>query len=309
MRSDLRHWLALATAPGVGPALFRRLCRRFGDPRTALEAASNGELAAVPGVTVETAAALADFDEAVRAAEWTLADLKHAGCRAVTSEDGEYPPALLELPDPPPLLMVRGRLPGPDDKTFSVAGSSHPSRRGREIADLAGVEIAHAGWTLVSGYATGIDSAAHLGALAAGGRTVLVLPTGILAFRLRAPFRAFELELGRRITLVSECAAEEPWRAVHAVRRNRLIAALGRGLLVVEARPESGTMITFRDAVGLGRPAYVVRFHEPPTGAEGNELAIRRGGMPIAGMSDLRGVLASDELPRTLPKATQGELY
>ena len=137
----------------------------------------------------------------------------------------------------------------------------------------------------------------------------MVLPTGIRAFTLRREFEPFRSELGRRITLVSECAPDAAWSACAAVLRDRIMAALGSALLVVEARPDGGTMITFRHAVRLGRPAYVVKYRRAPAGATGNGLAIRAGGLPVESMGAFRSIVTAEALPRRMPNTRQAELF
>jgi len=306
--SDLAYWIALSQLPGVGPATFRSLRGRFGTVRAVFDAPAK-ELQRVRRLRAETLAALRDRPARLAAARRTLKRLTAAGFTLVVPQDERYPTSLNDLTDAPPLLYVRGRLPGPEEPTLSVAGSTRPSRRGLDIARAAGAALAEAGRTVVSGYARGIDSAAHLGALEAGGRTVLVLPMGVSAFALRPDFERFRREVGRRLVIVSECPPDQPWSSQHAVRRDRLIAALGEALLVIEARPDSGTMITFRHATRLGRPAYVVTHRRAPPGAAGNKLAIRRGGLPVTSLAALKTIARSNPLPRSVPAARQGRLF
>ena len=308
MRGDIAYWIALSGVPGVGPASFQALCERLGGPENVFHA-SRKELEQTGGLEPETVAALLNARRDISTAQETVTELDNEGFDVVTFHDSGYPAALRDLQDPPPLLYTLGPAPADDDRTFSVAGSTHPSARGAEIARAAGDELARSGWTVVSGYARGIDSAAHVGALEAGGRTVLVLPTGVRAFKLRPEFEQFREQLGANIVLVSECPPRGEWSSRNAVLRDRIIAALGRALLVVEARPDSGTMITFRHALRLGRAAYVVRRRRAPAGASGNELAIRAGGLPVASMHALREIARAGELPRAMPKTVQGELF
>ena len=308
MTEDIAYWIALSSLPGIGPVTFRRLCERFGTPENVFQAA-RAEPDRPRGLRPETIAALRRGDRHLSAARKTARELDRDGFDAVTFAEARYPAPLRDLKDAPAVLYTRGRLPGPDARTFSVAGSTYPSARGANISRSAGRELAEAGWTVVSGYALGIDSAAHAGALEEGGHTVLVLPMGIRAFELRPEFKRFRDELGGRMVLISERPPNEAWSSRSAVLRDRIIAALGRALLVVEARPDSGTMITFRHALRLGRPAYVVKYRRSPPGASGNRLAIRAGGVPVESMKALRDIARAPELPTALPRAAQGELF
>jgi len=305
---DAALWIAFAHAPGIGPATAAALLRRFGTVENVF-AAGRGELGSVPRLRPETRRAFLRPDALVRRASRLAHELAANDIRVVPLADPAYPPPLLDLDDPPVVLYVRGELPEPRGRLFSVAGSTAPSARGLEIARLAGRELVRAGWTVVSGYARGVDAAAHLGSLEADGRTLLILPMGVRAFSLRAEFGAFESEVGRRIVLVSERPPDEPWSARAAVLRDRIIAALGQALLAVEARPQGGTMITFRHALRLGKPAYVVRYCRPPRGAAGNRLAIRAGGIPVESRRALRKIARAATPPRTAPRTRQSELF
>jgi len=306
MTDDAAYWIALSTVPGVGPALFRGLCDRFGEPADVFRA-SREDLEGVRGIRATAVTALLRPGARIRAAENIVNELAADGYDVLTFRDHGYPAGLRDLRDPPPVLYSLGRLRG--RRTFSVAGSTAPSARGAGIARRAAKELARAGWVVTSGYAPGIDSAAHLAALEARRRTVLVLPFGVRAFRLRPEFRRFEDQLGRRMVLLSERPPDEGWSSRNAVCRDRIIAALGRALLVVEARPDSGTMITFRHAMKLGRPAYVIHYRRAPAGAAGNRLAVRAGGLPVASMRALRHIARASSLPRAMPATVQGELF
>ncbi len=308
MPDDVTHWIALSHLPGIGPVVFRRLCDRFGDPENVFHAPA-AEVARAAGLRGATEDALRRPAQSLEAARETAAALARGGFAVVTFRDANYPAPLRELRNPPPLLYTLGQLPTEQDRAFSIAGSTHPSRRGAEIAHAAGRTLAEEGWAVVSGYAEGVDAAAHIGALEGGGRTVFVLPMGVLAFHLRSEFERFRGEVGNRIVLVSECLPGAGWSSRGAVLRDRLIAALGRALLVVEARPSSGTMITFCDARRLGRPAYVVQYRHAPPGATGNRLAIREGGIPVDSLRALRAVARSRELPAAAQRTEQGELF
>lgn len=294
--------IALANMPGIGPATVRTLLARFGTAKKTLEAPRR-ELERMKNLRPESVAAIVNNKEYVRAAQMQVKEVLARGFDIVTLGAENYPSRLLDLRDAPPVLYVKGELPRDDERTFAVAGSKEPTAKGLKIANSAGRYFGKAGWTLVSGYAPGVDGAAHLGALEAGGKTVLCLPMGILAFALRPEFRKFESELGGRLVLMSECAPDSAWSASSAVRRDRLIAALGEALLVVEAKLECGTMITFRHAKKLGRPVYVIKYQRPPAWMKGNAAAIKLGGIPVQSGALLRQIANSKMLaPSALKK-------
>jgi DNA processing protein len=307
MAEDPIYWMALASLPGVGATSARELIARFGGAKAALDAPLR-DVAGASALPPRALDALEHRPAALDNAARLLADLSSDGVEVLAQDHPAYPAALHELPDAPLLLYAVG-LPSDAERGFAVAGSRSASARALDAAAFAGRTLAEAGWTVVSGYAEGVDSAAHLAALEAGGSTWLLLPMGIRAFRLRRPFAPYRAELGGRMVLLSECPPDQPWSARAAVMRNRLIAAIGRALLVVEARANGGTMITFRSAAKLGRPVYVIDYRPPLPEAEGNRRAIRAGGMAVADTGEFRAVAQAATLPGVVPHGVQGHLF
>jgi DNA processing protein len=206
------------------------------------------------------ALALAGRPEEVEAAAGREREAaERLGARLVLSTDASYPAALRQLPLPPPVLAVRGELPGdPAAPAVAVVGSRKADPYGKEVAELFARALAEAGVTVVSGFARGVDAAAHRGALAApGGRTVAVLGCG-LSIDYPAGHAALGREIAARGALVSEfpCGAEP--RSWHFPVRNRVIAALAAGTLVVQAAPRSGSLVTARHSLDLGREVWAV---------------------------------------------------
>lgn len=199
------------------------------------------------------------------------------GARIVTRDDAELPRALLDLELPPPCLWVRGTLPPAPERAVAIVGSRRADPYGREAAELFGRDLAAAGLTVVSGFARGIDAAAHRGALESGGedeghgacRTVAVLGSG-----LGVDYPRGHRRLGERIAQAGALVTEFPCglepKAWQFPVRNRLIAALAAAVLVVRAAPRSGSLITARFALDLGREVLAVPgriFEERSAGA------------------------------------------
>jgi DNA processing protein len=216
-----------------------------------------------------------------------------AGARFAAPGDADYWPAFLRLADPPVGVFVRGRTLGPGDERVAIVGSRRPTATGREVAQDLARGLASAGMITVSGGAFGIDTAAHRGALDAGGLTVAVLGSGI-----DAPHPAGNRLLFVRIesmgTLMSEYPPGVPAEPFRFPARNRLIAALSRGVVVVEGATKSGTRITAEHAMDLGLDVFAV------PGAVTNPLAetplglIREGATMIRGAADLLQDLGVD---------------
>jgi DNA processing protein len=256
-------WLALAAARSLTPAALRALLAAFGMPQ-ALRSQSFDALAAVAGEAAARAILAplpAGWDAQVaRVARWC----EQPGNALVSLADPAYPPALLAMPDPPPLLYVKGQLELLHASAIALVGSRNATPQGLEDAAQFARELAAAGLVIVSGLALGIDAAAHWGALAVMGHTVAVIGTGIdivypLAHR----------ELAQRIALhgalVSEWPLGTPARPSHFPQRNRLIAGLAKGVLIVEAALRSGSLITARLANEMGRDVFALpgSIHSP----------------------------------------------
>lgn len=287
---ELAAYVALHSVEGLGAASLSRLLARFGSAAAALRA-SPEELATVPKLPRLLLSRITAAAEEFPRHASVAARLAGEGVCALRPRDEGYPDRLFALASPPPLLYVRGRLPRGNRRTFGIVGTTEPSEHGLEVAFAIANHLASKGWVIVSGNAPGIDAAAHRGALRAKRPTVLVLPTGILRFQPRPGYPPPET-LWRLAAAVSECHPELPWTAIGALARNRLIAALSDAVLVVEAREQGGALSTVRQAIALGRRAFVVRFRAPALSAAGNATAEAVGALPVRSLHDLDRLLA-----------------
>lgn len=222
-----------------------------------------------------------------RAAELARRELERAdrrGCRLITRLDDDYPRPLLDLALPPPVLYCRGRIPA--EPAIAIVGSRKMDSYGASAARLFGRRLAAAGVTVVSGFALGVDTTAHRAALEAGGETVAVLGCGIDVDYPRgsAPLAAEISEHGAVLSEFALGAEPRPWRFPV---RNRVIAALAVGTLVVQATYKSGSLITAHHALELGRDVYAVpgRIFDP--GAQGTNALIADGALPAGRPRDL----------------------
>ncbi|MEZ5741987.1 MAG: DNA-processing protein DprA [Burkholderiaceae bacterium] len=290
--ADLPAWLHLCLTQGVGPTGVLRLLRGFGSPAAALNA-SHDQVSQVIGAAL--AARLLRTDNARDAAvAASLAWAGQPGHRLLTLADPDYPARLLEIPDPPPLLHVSGqRLDALGRPALAIVGSRHATRAGLANARAFANLLAAQGITIVSGLALGIDAAAHQGALdAPDGLTVAVMGTG--ADRI---YPAGHRPLAHRVVasglLVSEAPLGSPALRGNFPRRNRLIAGLSLGVLVVEAARQSGSLITARLALEAGREVFAIpgSIHSPVS--RGCHHLIRDGAKLVEQADD---ILA--ELPR-----------
>jgi DNA processing protein len=260
---ELAAWLRLALARGLRPAALRALLGAFGLPQKVL-AQPFAALAAVAG-TDTARAALAEPGPGFTS-QLAALQVWHAmpGNALVTLADPAYPARLLAMPDPPPLLYVKGRLDLLHARAVAIVGSRSATPQAVEDATRFARTLAAAGLTVVSGLALGVDGAAHRGALEAPGGTVAVIGTG--ADLVYPPaHHALATQIAARGALVSEWPLGTPARSANFPQRNRVIAALVEGVIVVEAAQRSGSLITARLANEMGRDIFALpgSIHAP----------------------------------------------
>jgi DNA processing protein len=245
--------LALNAAPGLGRAVACRLALNLEHWRGGGSAAGAAGELGVPIEAVERARAVARRAGPLAAEERRA--VERAGARPITLVDADYPDRLRHLALPPPVLYLRGELPpGP---AVAIVGSRNADPYGREAASLFARALAAAGVAVVSGFARGIDAAAHRGALAGGGPTVAVLGCGVDVVYPKA-HRELAAEVAAGGALLSELPCGSQPRPWNFPVRNRIIAALADGTLVVQAAARSGSLITARHALELGREVFAL---------------------------------------------------
>ncbi|ASV97572.1 DNA-processing protein DprA [Paraburkholderia aromaticivorans] len=260
---ELAAWLRLSLAPGLKPAALRLLLQAFGLPEAIFEQTPEA-LAAIAGEAAARAALAptgADFDTQLDA---VMAWREQSGNQIVTLDDPAYPPALLTMPDPPPLLYIKGRLNLLHTRAVALVGSRSATPQGVEDAERFARELSAAGVTVVSGLALGIDGAAHRGSLAGIGGTVAVIGTGADLVYPSA-HHALARQIAVQGAIVSEWPLGTPARAANFPQRNRLIAGLVSGVVIVEAAMRSGSLITARLANEMGRDIFALpgSIHAP----------------------------------------------
>lgn len=271
---------------------FHDLLAVFGSPREPLELPL-AQLAVVLGP--KQAVELVRRREALDI-ERELDKLKQAGVSFVTLVDHNYPSPLREIPDPPAALFYRGEL-RPDELAVAIVGTRRCSHYGRLVAETLAAEVAGAGVTVVSGLARGIDTAAHKGALAVGGRTVAVLGTGLDTCYPRENQRLLA-EIARTGLVLSEFPLGMPSEPWHFPVRNRIIAGLSRAVVVVEARRRSGALITADLALEQGREVMAVPGNITSPLSAGTNWLIQQGARLVTGAQDvLEGLGLSGSRP------------
>lgn len=281
--ADLEAWLRLSLLPGLGHQSLHKLLVALGSPTNIL-AASHRELRSIVSEKTVIAIRNGGADPASWGAvgPW-LDDLAN---HVITLADPDYPQALLEIPDPPPLLYIKGRLDLLNRPGFAIVGSRNATAQGLANAEAFATALSNAGLTIISGLALGVDAAAHRGGLDGASSTVAVVGTG-----LDTVYPARNRDLAHRIaadgTLVSEFPLGTPGLAANFPRRNRLICGLSKGCLVVEAAISSGSLITARLATDQGREVFAIpgSIHSPL--AKGCHALIKQGAKLVESAQDV----------------------
>jgi DNA processing protein len=288
MTEESLAYLQLSLVRGVGPVLLSRLVAAAGSAREALVMA-RGNSVSVEGIGRKKADELkAGVAGAVERAKVVVGDCERLGYGVLTPADGEYPVALLDLPDRPGVLFVWGALEPRDLNAFAIVGARACSNYGREQAERFGLNLAACGMTVVSGGARGIDSAAHRGALMEpAGRTICVVGSGLDVFYPPENEGLFN-KIAQRGAVVSEYVPGSSPEKQNFLRRNRIIAGLSRGVLVVEADEHSGALVTCRVAVeDYNRPVFALPGRIDNPLSFGPHKFIREGAVLVSCLDDL----------------------
>lgn len=294
---ELAAWLRLLETPGIGRDSARKLLAAFGSPQAAVAATPAARREVVGRDAANALSTVPDTLPAlIEATLHWLATADGAPRHVITLGDPLYPAALLESPDPPVLLYAQGRVDLLAESGIAVVGSRTPTPQGLENARRFAAALGRAGFTIVSGLALGVDGAAHEGALDSGAGTIAVVGTG-----LDRVYPRRHLALARRIAdhglLLSEFALGTPSLPSHFPLRNRIIAGLTRGTLVVEAALPSGSLITARLASEAGREVFAIpgSIHSPQS--RGCHSLIRQGAKLVESAEDIL-----EELQPGLPR-------
>jgi DNA processing protein len=258
--TELEAWVRLSLAPGLSDENFRRLLVALGSPQQILAASTADLTRIVPQRAAAAVCAPASAEQMRKIGAW----LDDAANHIVTLADSSYPQALLQIPDPPPVLYAKGRTDLLNQAAFAVVGSRNATHQGLAHAESFARALSDAGLTIISGLALGIDAAAHRGALAGASSSVAVVGTG-LDIVYPARNRDLAHDLAARGCIISEFALGTAPVAANFPRRNRLISGLARGCLVVEAAISSGSLITARMANEQGKDVFAIpgSIHSP----------------------------------------------
>ena len=282
--SQYLGWLALALTPGLGARLTGRLLREFGSP----DAVFNASLTALEAQQIPAAVAQTIHTrQPMSAAAKELSQVEAAKCRLVTWDELLYPQLLREMYDPPPLLYVKGNAELLNRHAIGIVGTRRPTPYGNQMAERLSRDLAVRGLVIVSGLARGIDATAHKGALGAPqGATVGILGCGIDVIYPKENRKIFA-EIERRGAIISEFPMGTHPAPQNFPIRNRIIAGMSRGVLVVEGQQYSGSLITARLAMESGREVFAVPGNATQPASFGPNQLIKQGAKLVTSWEDI----------------------
>ena len=280
---NLKYWIALKSIDGIGNASFQPLLDHFGSP-AAVFSTTVHNLSAIPGISKKSAAAIVSFKD------WDkillqMDALDKMGISVVTCLDELYPHNLLNIYDRPAFFYVLGRL-DDEDVPLAIVGSRNASTYGRYTTDRISRELALRGITIVSGMARGIDSCAHRGALAAKGRTIAVLGSGLDVIYPPENKKLFDA-ISSNGAVISEFPLGTQPLSYNFPARNRIISGLSYGVVVVEAGEKSGSLITAKLAMEQGREVFAIPGAIDSASSRGTNSLIKQGAKLVENIDDI----------------------
>jgi DNA processing protein len=300
-REEELYWLALKLVPGLGTRTSAKLLDRFRTPQ-AIFRASRTELesAGVSGAVAQSIASGITFEDAAAQHD----KMAEAAAAVITLGDPRYPQRLREIFDPPIVLFARGRVELLESLAVAVVGTRRPTPYGLAVAERLAGDLAHAGLTIVSGMARGIDTAAHKGSLAAGGDTVAVLGCGVDVV-YPAENRKLAAELAVKGLIVSEFPMGATAFPQNFPIRNRIISGISLGVLVVEGAQYSGSAITAKLAMDQGREVFAIPGNITNKLAWGPNLLIKQGAKLVQDWNDVVSELPAESRRHLIDRGRQ----
>jgi DNA processing protein len=295
---DYVGWVALALTPGLGARTAGKLLREFGSP----DAIFNASLTALEGQRLPAAVAQALHSRRpLSDAAKELAQVQASGCRLLTWDEPEYPARLREIYDPPPLLYVLGNTELLNRHAISVVGARRPTPYGNQMAERLSKDLADRGLVIASGLARGIDASAHKGALSSpAGATIGILGCGIDVVYPKENKKIFE-QIEQRGAIISEFPMGTFPAPQNFPIRNRIIAGIALGVVVVEGAQYSGSLITARLAMEFGREVFGVPGHVTQPSSFGPNQLIKQGAKLVTGWEDVVEELPTPVRAELLP--------
>jgi len=298
---DYVGWLALALTPGLGARMAGKLLGEFGSPDAIFSASLTAlEAQRLPAAVAQALHSRRPLSDAAK----ELAQVQACGCRLLTWDEPEYPARLKEIYDPPPLLYVRGNVELLNRHLISIVGARRPTPYGNQMAERLGRDLADRGLVVSSGLARGIDASAHRGALAsASGATIGVLGCGIDVVYPKENKKIFA-EIEKRGVIVSEFPMGTFPAPQNFPIRNRILAGMALGVVVVEGAQYSGSLITARLAMEFGREVFGVPGNATQPASFGPNQLIKQGAKLVTSWEDVIEELPTPVRAELMPVET-----
>ncbi len=285
------YWLALSLTTGLGPTRIKKLIEHYGTAeRVFLASLTELEASGMPAVSAQSIATGKSYE----LAQQECAKAMEAGARVIALSDSEYPPRLKEIYDPPVVLFVKGSVEVLAKPGIAMVGTRHPTPYGTGMAERLSTDLAARGLVIISGLARGVDTSSHRGAVAAKGKTVAVLGTGIDVMYPKENTRLAEQIVALGGALITEFPVGTPPTPQNFPIRNRIISGMSAGVLVVEAAEYSGTRITSRLALEQNRDVYAVPGNVTNKNSWGPNTLIKQGAKLVATWEDVWEELPGD---------------
>ncbi|MBU4011636.1 MAG: DNA-processing protein DprA, partial [Proteobacteria bacterium] len=286
---NILPWISLKNVPGIGNHLFKKLIKHFKSPEAVFQA-SYEDLSSIDGISDRLAGVIKKYkapdnlkneiDEAIK-----------KGYKILTMSDRQYPPLLLEIPDPPPILYVSGNLDS-FSKNIAVVGSRNATDYGISITKRLCSDLVSHNLTVVSGMARGIDTAAHEGALIGKGKTIAVLGSGLNRIYPAQNIKLFQ-KISENGAVISELPLSAEPDAFNFPARNRIISGISLGTVVVEATKRSGSLITAKLAAEQNREVFAVPGSIESFKSTGTHTLIKQGAKLVENVKDILDELSN----------------
>ncbi len=287
--TDILDWVGLSLRPGIGAITFWKLVEHFGDATRALRA-PNTHLHAIPGVSKKHLRTEHSASYYRKQGELELQKLEKMGGKAVVFEDSAYPELLRHICDPPPVIYILGRKEVLNTPLLAIVGSRAATAYGSRVAFSLARDFVENEYSVVSGLALGIDRAAHLGALSIDGKTAAVLGCGLDIVYPKQNYKIFQ-EICKKGVLVTEYPLGTRPDGFRFPARNRIIAGMCQGVVVVEAAKSSGSLITAQLALDEGREIFAVPGQVDSCKSVGAHWLLQQGATLVQNAQDVLTVL------------------
>ncbi|MDR3197878.1 MAG: DNA-processing protein DprA [Planctomycetaceae bacterium] len=292
--------ITLNMADGIGSMLTQRLLNRFGNAESVLNA-TKSQLQEVEGIGSKIADNISQARSVYRP-ELLIAQCRTNGISLISKQDARYPELLRTIDNPPLFLYVKGEFQASDNLALAIVGTRHATQYGYQQAEYLAAELSQYGFTIISGLAVGIDGAAHRGALSVEGRTIAVLGGGLLHI-FPQEHRDLAENIATHGMIISEYTPDQTPQRGMFPQRNRIISGLSLGVLIIEAPPQSGALITATLAAKQGRKVFAVPGRIDQESSRGCHQLIRNGAILVESADDLVKHLDLQVKPQPKPQS------